>query len=121
MICLRTDCSAVDAILPEHLQSLRNDGKYWPEPTRFLVIVNQYDGDVRWAERLHFPHIIYEKNKPEKEPFNAINKAKAETNLLKFISEFYDDLPENIIQVYQYEYKYHHDGSLVDILNSPDF
>lgn len=103
------------------LMPLKNNGKYWPESTRFLVIVHQYDGDVEWAKKLKFPHVIYEKEKPEKEPFSAINKAKGETNLLKFIAEFYDDLPENIIQVYQYEYKDYHEGSLVDILNSPEF
>lgn len=105
----------------QKLQSLKNDGKYWPESTKFLVIVHQYDGDVEWAKQLKFPHIIYEKEKPEKEPFSAINKAKGETNLLKFIAEFYDDLPENIIQVYQYEYKDYHEGSLVTLLNSPEF
>lgn len=103
------------------LAPLKNDGKYWPTTARYLVIVHQYDGDVEWASRLKFPFIIYEKEKPEKEPFSAINKAKGETNLLKFIAEFYDDLPENIIQVYQYEYKDYHKGSLVDILNSPEF
>jgi hypothetical protein len=111
----------LDPKLLELMPQIKNNGKYWPETTKFLVIVHQYDGDVKWAERLKFPHIIYEKNKPEKEPFNAINKAKAETNLLKFIAEFYDDLPENIIQVYQYEYKHYHPGSLVDILNAADF
>jgi Protein of unknown function (DUF3431) len=111
----------LEATEPVLICPLMNNGTYWPVSTRFLVIVHQYDGDVRWASRLKFPHIIYEKNKPEKEPFNAINKAKAETNLLKFIAEFYDDLPENVIQVYQYEHKWHHNGSLVDILNAPDF
>ncbi len=106
---------------PHNLATLKNEGRYWPESTRYLVIVHQYDGDVGWACNLKFSHIIYEKEKPEKEPFSAANKAKGETNMLKFIAEFYDDLPENIIQVYQYEYKDYHKGSLVDILNSPDF
>jgi hypothetical protein len=115
---------AVDAEIDPaqiELPSFSNQGKYWPQNARFLVIVHQYDGDVSWASRLKFPCIIYEKNKPEKEPFNAINKAKGETNLLKFIAQFYDDLPENVIQVYQYEYKHYHEGSLVGLLNSPDF
>lgn len=106
---------------PQKLVPLKNEGRYWPESCRYLVIVHQYDGDVSWASKLKFPYIIYEKEKPEKEPFSAPNKAKGETNMLKFIAEFYDDLPENIIQVYQYEYKDYHKGSLVDILNSPDF
>jgi|GEM_PF-3362073 len=117
--CLNVMCE--DTQSEQILMPLKNNGKYWPEQTRFLVLVHLYDGDVEWAKKLNFPYIIYEKEKPEKEPFSAINKAKAETNLLKFIAEFYDDLPENIIQVYQYEYKDYHEGSLVDILNSPNF
>lgn len=91
------------------------------QDTKFLVIVHQYDGDVEWAKRLKYPHVIYYKDSPDKEPFNAPNKAKAETNTLKFIYEFYDDLPENIISVYQYEYKNYHEGSLVHLLNPSDF
>lgn len=93
----------------------------WNPDTPFLVIVNYLDHDVSWAEKLVFPHVIYYKDTPEKEPFSAINKAKSETNLLKFIVDFYDSLPCNIITVHQYEKRFYHDGSLVDILNDPLF
>lgn len=93
----------------------------WNSETEFLVIVNYYDYDVSWAERLKFPHVIYYKDHPDKEPFSAANKAKSETNLLKFISDFYDQLPRNVIIVHQYEFKGSHEGSLVDILNDPEF
>lgn len=103
------------------LGSYRNDGKYWPLNTKILVIVNHYDADVGWASQIEFPHLIYEKEMPSKEPFNAINRAKSETNLLKFIAEFYEDLPDNIITIHQYEHKFYHDGSLLQILNDPNF
>jgi hypothetical protein len=93
----------------------------WDANTPFLVIVNYYDHDVSWADKLIFPHVIYYKETPEKEPFSARNKAKSETNLLKFIVDFYDSLPQNVIIVHQYEKKFYHEGSLVDILNDPDF
>lgn len=93
----------------------------WDKDTEFLVIVGYYDYDVSWAKKLKFPHVIYYKEKPEKEPFSAINKAKGETNTLKFIFDFYDNLPKNIIQVHQYDKKHYHTGSLVDILNAEDF
>lgn len=93
----------------------------WTSDTEFLVIVNHNDYDISWADKLKYPHIIYHKNQPDKEPFNALNKGKSETNLLKFIYQFYDHLPQNIIVVYQYETKFYHVGSLVDILNDPDF
>lgn len=99
-----------------------NDGRYWPVDTKYLVIVHQYDGDVSWARDLKFPHIIYEKeDKSTNEPFIAVNLAKAETNTLKFIAQFYDHLPANIIQVYQYNTKYYHTGTLVDLLNDEKF
>ena len=114
--------SAATTIPLGHLREYKNDGKYWPVNTKYLVVVHQYDGDVSWAKELKFPHIIYEKtDKSTNEPFIAINKAKAETNTLKFIAQFYHDLPENIIHVYQYNRKHYHNGTLVDLLNSPKF
>lgn len=92
----------------------------WDRDTDYLVIVNHYDNDISWSNRINFKHIIYEKNQPDKEPFNAMNKGKSETNLLKFCYEFYDFLPKNIIVVHQYERKWYHKGSLVDILNDPE-
>lgn len=86
----------------------------------YLAIVGYYDADVSWAKKLIIPHIIYYKDQPDKEPFSAVNKGKGETNTLKFIYEFYDDLPKNLIQVHQYEKKNYHTGSLVDILNDPN-
>lgn len=88
--------------------------------TDYLAVIGYYDNDVSWAKKLNFPHIIYYKDQPDKEPFNAVNKGKGETNTLKFIYEFYDDLPKNLIQLHQYEYKYYHDGSIVNILNNPN-
>ncbi len=94
----------------------------WTKNTPFLVLINYYDGDIEWRHRLRLPHIVFTKNMPSREPYNAINQAKSETNLLKFIYEFYDRLPEHIINVHQYEIKpYSHDGSLVDLLNDPNF
>lgn len=87
--------------------------------TPFQVIVNYYDGDIEWVKRLVLPAQIYYKERPEFEPFSAINKCKSETNLLKLIVDFYDDLPQVLIIVHQYERKWYHSGSLVEILNNP--
>ena len=96
--------------------------KNWNIDTKFLILINFYDGEIEWRKRLKFPHIVYTKNTPSREPYDAINKAKSETNLLKFIVDFYDRLPKHVINVHQYEYKeYSHEGSIVDILNQNDF
>ncbi len=86
----------------------------------YLVIISHYDHDISWTQKLTLPYQIYYKDQPDKEPFQAPNKAKSESNIIKFCWEFYDHLPENIIFVHQYEYKSTHQGSLVDILNSSE-
>jgi hypothetical protein len=94
----------------------------WNTSTRYLALVNYYDHDVSWARKLRHPHIIYYKNQTDKEPFSAANKAKGESNLMKFIADFYDSLPMNLIFLHQYEFKpFSHDGSVVDIVNHPEF
>ena len=93
----------------------------WSEETPFLVIVNYYGHDVSWAKELKFPYVIYYKETAEKGPFSASNKAKSATNLLKFIVDFYDSLPQNIITVGPYNTKFYHEGTLIDILNDPEF
>ena len=158
----------------ECARGLRNDGgRWWRADAPLLVLVHQYDGDVRWADRLRHAHVVFEKARPGQTPslphggplgappphggplgaphphggslphggplgaptphggaigvsprpgpFVAANVAKAESNLLKFCAEFYDDLPPFIAQVYQYERKACHEGSLVDLLNDPGF
>lgn len=89
----------------------------WNDKTKYLVLIGYYDYDVSWVNKLKVPHIIYYKDMPDKAPYTARNKAKGETNLLKFIIDFYDKLPEKIINVHQYEHKWYHRGSLVPIIN----
>ena len=87
----------------------------WKSDTRFLVLVNHIDNDVSWVSRLKFPYIIYTKGD------SATYKGKAESNLLKFISDYYDKLPENLIVVHDRERSCYHEGSLVDLLNDDTF
>lgn len=82
----------------------------WNPETPFLVIVKYHDHDVSWADRLNYPHLIYH-----------TDPAKSESSLLKFIHDFYEELPQNLVVVHQYERKFYHDGSLVDLLNNPNF
>ena len=85
----------------------------------YLILVGYYDYDISWTNDLKLPYIIYYKDRIDKEPFSAVNKGKGETNTLKFIADFYDVLPKNLIQVHQYDKKNYHVGSLMDILNDP--
>jgi len=47
--------------------------------------LNHYKKNIDWIKKVKFPYIIYEKEQLNKEPLNAINKAKSESNICKFI------------------------------------
>ncbi len=82
----------------------------WNTTTPFLVLVNYTSGNISWVSRLSFPYIIYYKDEPEKSPYTV---SKSGSNLLKFITDFYDSLPGNIIVVNQ--------NNLADVLNDSSF
>lgn len=111
-------CFLVRHITAVRTMGIQLDSCEWHEHTEFLAIINFHHGNIEWRNKLKMPFVIFTKDTPEREPYNARNKAKSETNLLKFAYEFYDQLPQNIIYVHQYEYKWHHTGSIADILNS---
>ena len=83
-----------------------------------LAIINFYDYDVSWAKKLKIPYIIYYKEQDEERPFSAENKAKSETNLLKFIVDFYDYLPKYIVNLHQYNIKHYWIGDMTKLIGS---
>ncbi len=82
-----------------------------------LAVINFYDYDISWTRELKIPYIIMYKEAPDEQPYSALNKAKSETNILKFIIEFYDNLPEYVVFVHQYNKKFYLKESVVKRLN----
>jgi hypothetical protein len=85
------------------------------------VVVSVYKEDIAWIDRLRqlgYPVLIYTKgdaNSPYSVPVNKGNEASA---FLKYIVDHYDTLPEHSVFLHGEERSIHHDGSLVDILQS---
>ena len=84
-----------------------------------MCLVNFFDNDVGWHLRLKYQSVIMYKDTPSEAPYSVPNKAKSESNILKFIIDNYDRLPISIISIHQYEKKpYYMKGSIVDKINS---
>lgn len=73
----------------------------WDEDTEFLVVVNHDNEDISWVKRIALPVFV------------------CEGNLLDFIVDYYDNLPKNVINIHDKEYRFYHTGSLVDFINDP--
>jgi len=84
----------------------------------FLHIISIYNSDILWIQNLKGKYVLYHKNKPKLEPYNNINICGAETNILKFIIDFYENLPEVCVFTHPYNIKWTHMGNLYDIVNT---
>ena len=97
------------------------DSKWTPD-TNFLVVINHHSpsNSIEWAERLIFPYIVYS-SFPSETGGTATHKAKGEGTILKFVSDFYDKLPQNIVLVSDSERQFSQKGTSLQILNDANF
>ena len=84
----------------------------------FLNIISVYKSDISYIKYLKSPYVLYYKDSPQHDPFNNVNICGAETNVLKFIIDFYDNLPEICVFTHPYNNKWTHPGNLYDCINN---
>ena len=84
----------------------------------FLHIISVYKSDISWIDKLKGEYVLYNKDKPELEPYNNVDICAADSNVLKFIIDFYEELPEICVFTHPYNIKWTHDGNLYDVVNS---
>lgn len=86
----------------------------WNEETPYFVIIysDNDNDDTSWTSNLKFPFIIESSKK---------YKNVSGLHILKFIIDSYESMPQNIIFINQYEKKFYHFGSLIQLLNDDNF
>jgi len=96
-----------------------NDGSKLVSLENFeeVLLLAHWDEDYSWLVHQPFPAIIYEKKPPRNKqagkhgvPFNAGNEASA---YLKYIVDYYDDLPTRTIFLHSHRYTYHQEDALI--------
>lgn len=84
------------------------------------IIIARYNESTDWVTKLNkYNNVhVYEKEKPEMEPYNIPeNKGSEATAYLKFIIDIYNYLPNHIVLLHCHEYSWHHDDSIVTVLD----
>lgn len=87
----------------------------------FLHIISVYKSDTSWVNKLTAPYIFYYKTNcehPKNHPYTNINICGAETNILKYIIDFYENLPDICVFTHPYNIKWTHPGNLYDNINN---
>lgn len=82
------------------------------------IVVSRYgnknvDFAYRFNEGKDTNVLIYEKEKPECKYNIPVNKGNEASAYLKYIIDFYDELPEYTFFVHDDDYSWHHSGSIV--------
>jgi hypothetical protein len=84
-----------------------------------VIIIARYKEDIEWTTKLNkFKNVhIYEKENLEKEPYNIPkNKGSEASAYLKYIIDNYDNLPNHLGFIHCHEFSWHHDDSIIDVL-----
>lgn len=85
-----------------------------------VVIIARYKEDTNWVSKLNkFKNVfIYEKENPDKEPYNVPkNKGSEASAYIKFIIDNYDNLPNHLVLLHCHEFSWHHRDSIIDVLD----
>lgn len=84
------------------------------------IVISRYDKSTEWSNRFYdvvadaVRVIVYDKERPEN-PYNIpVNKGNEASVYLKYIVDFYDELPDYVFFIHDEEYSWHHEGSIID-------
>lgn len=85
-----------------------------------VVVVAHYNEDLSWVSRIKYKHVIYSKsiNDDPSVIFQRINKGNEASAYLQYILDNYHALPEYVFFVHGHDTSWHHEGSIVDIINN---
>jgi hypothetical protein len=84
------------------------------------VIIARYKEDTEWVSKLNkFKNVfVYEKEKPEKEPYNIPKNRGSEASVyIKFIVDNYNNLPNHLVLLHCHEFSWHHKDSIIDVID----
>ncbi len=96
----------------------------WDRNSELLIVSSHWNEDLEWLKHLNHPVIVCGKEGEETPAIPATDKCKTPnigfetSSYLKFIIEYYDNLPKNIAFIHGHEKAYHQHKDLKEIFNS---
>jgi hypothetical protein len=84
-----------------------------------VVVIAHYNEDLSWVSKIKYEHIVYSKTLPDAANVRhqSVNKGNEASAYMQYIVDHFDTLPEYALFVHGHDTSWHHDGSIVDIIN----
>ena len=99
----------------------------WTSDTELVIVSSHWNEDLTWLKSLSIPIVVCGKDgeTPSAIPTNirckTPNIGYETSSYLKFIIEFYDELPAHVAFIHGHENAYHQTRDLAEILNSNEW
>lgn len=99
-------------------QSHRSGGH--PNPQNTTVVVSRWKADTSWTQKLAalgYRVIVYEHGTNPNSPYNLpVNVGREASAYTRYMRDYYDNLTLYTVFVHDEEFSWHHEGSLVDLI-----
>lgn len=83
-----------------------------------IIVVSRFNEDTEFLKKIDFKTLVYDKENPLSKYNVEKNKGNEASAYLKYIIEHYDDLSEYTIFLHCHDFSWHHEGSIIDIINN---
>ena len=87
----------------------------WDSETELVIASAHYNEDLGWLLESKHPVVVCDKPGADRMPFSpdarcslAVNRGKEASSFLKFIVEYYDELPRFVAFLHGHEHAWHH-------------
>ena len=100
--------------------------KTWNRDTDYVIVSSHFNEDLGWLKRSPYPVVVCSKLHSDaalpidQKCSSPINKGKEVTAYLKFIIEYYDDLPKNVAFIHGHEKAWHQHLDIFDAIKCAD-
>jgi hypothetical protein len=87
----------------------------WHSDTELVIVTAHYKEDLNWLKNSYYPVVLCDKSGADASPFDPdpkcsipFNKGREASSYLKFIIEYYDELPKYVAFIHGHEDAFHH-------------
>ena len=83
-----------------------------------IIVVSRFNEDTDFLRKIDFKTFVYDKENPMNKYNIEKNKDNEASVYLKYVIDHYDILSEYTIFIHCHEFSWHHEGSIIDIINN---
>ncbi len=113
-------------VLRDNGKELFSESARWDKNTKFVIVSSHYNEDLSWLKRSPYPVVVCSKSlTPAALAFDTrcsttVNKGFEASAYLRFIVEYYNRLPQNVVFIHGHEKDWHQNLDILKAIECAD-